>query len=250
MGGDRRFTDAIYDQFARVGRAVASPKRIELLDLLCQGPRSVESLAALTGLSEANASRHLKVLLGARLVEAEKSGVRVIYRLSGQEVADFIRSIRTVAETRLAEVEQTVRSLLKGRQGFEGVDREELLHRVRNGEVTVLDVRPVEEFRAAHLPRAISIPLEELTSRLGDLPNDREIVAYCRGPYCVLALEAVEQLRASGYRAVRLDMSVLDWQARGLPVETAVMGTPTHGARKRKKRIISCSTIAFDRTRP
>jgi rhodanese-related sulfurtransferase/DNA-binding transcriptional ArsR family regulator len=199
---------------------VASPKRIELLDLLCQGPRSVESLAALTGLSEANASQHLKVLRGARLVEAEKSGVRVIYRLSGQEVADFIRSLRTVAETRLAEVEQTVRTLLKDRQGFERVDREELLRRVRDGEATVVDVRPIEEFRAGHLPRAVSIPLEELPARLGDLPRDREIVAYCRGPYCVLAIEAVESLKKAGFRAVRLDMSIWDWKARGFPVET------------------------------
>ncbi len=221
MTVQRRFTDAIYDQFARVGKAVASPKRIELLDLLCQGPRSVESLAALTGLSEANASQHLKVLRGARLVEAEKSGVRVIYRLSGQEVADFIRSLRTVAETRLAEVEQTVRTLLKDRQGFERVDREELLRRVRDGEATVVDVRPIEEFRAGHLPRAVSIPLEELPARLGDLPRDREVVAYCRGPYCVLAIEAVESLKKAGFRAVRLDMSIWDWKARGFPVETS-----------------------------
>jgi rhodanese-related sulfurtransferase/DNA-binding transcriptional ArsR family regulator len=218
----RRFTDAIYDQFARVGRAVASPKRIELLDLLCQGPRSVESLAAITGLSEANASQHLKVLRAARLVDAEKSGVRVIYRLSGQEVADFIRSLRTVAETRLAEVEQTVRSLLKGQSDFQGVEREELLRRVCSGEVTVVDVRPADEFRAAHLPRAISIPLDELPARLGDLPPDREIVAYCRGPYCVLAIEAVERLKSAGFRAVRLDMSIWDWKARGLSVETSV----------------------------
>ena len=221
MATHRQFTDAIYDQFARVGRAVASPKRIELLDLLGQGPRSVESLAALTGLSEANASQHLKVLRGARLVEAEKLGVRVIYRLSGQDVADFIRSLRTVAETRLAEVEQTVRGLLKGHRGFHQVDREELLRRVRDGEATVLDVRPVEEFRAGHLPQAISIPLDELPTRLNDLPKDREIVAYCRGPYCVLALEAVESLKKAGFRAARLDMSVWDWKARGLPVETS-----------------------------
>jgi rhodanese-related sulfurtransferase len=220
MGGNRRFTDAIYDQFARVGRTVASPKRIEMLDLLCQGPRSVESLAAMTGLSEANASQHLKVLRTARLVEAEKSGVRVIYRLSGKEVADFIRSLRIVAETRLAEVEQTVRSLLKGRKESEAADREELLRRVRDGAVTVLDVRPAGEFHSGHLPRAISIPLEQLASRLGELPKDRQVVAYCRGPYCVMGLDAVEQLRAHGYHAVRLDIGVVDWQARGLPVET------------------------------
>ena len=222
MGVNRKFSDAIYDQFARVGRAVASPKRIELLDLLGQGPRSVEALAALTGLSEANASQHLKVLRGARLVEAEKSGVRVIYRLIGQEVVDFIRSLRTVAETQLAEVEQAVRGLLKGSQGSERVDREELLRRIRDGEATVLDVRPVEEFQAGHLPQAISIPLDELPARLNDLPKDREIVAYCRGPYCVLALEAVESLKKAGFRAARLDMSVWDWKARGLPVETSV----------------------------
>src|SRR3990172_8249533 len=221
MGVHRRFNDAIYEQFARVGRAVASPKRIELLDLLCQGPRSVESLAVLTGLSEANASQHLKVLRGARLVETEKSGVRVIYRLSGQDIVDFIRSLRTVAETRLAEVEQTVRSLLKNHHGFERVDREGLLRRVRDGEATVLDVRPIEEFRAGHLPRAISIPLEELPARLSDLPKDREIVAYCRGPYCVLAIEAGEALKKAGFHAVRLDMSIWDCKARGLPVETS-----------------------------
>ncbi len=219
MSVHRQFTDAIYDQFARVGRAVASPKRIELLDLLGQGPRSVESLAALTGLSEANASQHLKVLRGARLVEAEKSGVRVIYRLSGQDVVDFIHSLRTVAETRLAEVEQTVRGLLQDRRGFQQVDREELLRRVRDGEATVLDVRPIEEFRAGHLPQAISIPLEELPARLNDLSKDREIVAYCRGPYCVLALEAVEALKKAGFRAARLDMSVWDWKARGFAIE-------------------------------
>ena len=221
MTTDRRFTDAIYEQFARVGRAVASPKRIELLDHLCQGPRSVEALAALTGLSEANASQHLKVLRGARLVEAEKSGVRVIYRLIGQEVVDFIRSLRTVAETQLAEVEQAVRGLLKGSQGSERVDREELLRRIRDGEATVLDVRPVEEFCAGHLPRAVSMPLDELLSRLDELPRDREIVAYCRGPYCMLAIEAVESLRKAGFCAVRLEMSVWDWKARGFPVEAS-----------------------------
>jgi rhodanese-related sulfurtransferase/DNA-binding transcriptional ArsR family regulator len=220
MAAPRRFSDAIYDQFARVGRAVASPKRIELLDLLGQGPRSVESLAALTALSEANASQHLKVLRAARLVEAEKAGVRVIYRLSGQEVVDLIRSLRTVAETHLAEVELAVRGFLQGRQDFQRVDREELLRRVREGEVTVLDVRPSEEFRAGHLPRAVSIPLEQLPARLGELPRDRQIVAYCRGPYCVLAVEAVESLKKAGFCAARLDLSIWDWKARGLPVET------------------------------
>ncbi len=220
MSQNRYLTSAVYDQFARVGRAVASPKRIELLDLLCQGPRSVDALAALARLSEANASQHLKVLRAARLVEAEKAGVRVIYRLSSQEVVDFIRSLRTVAEARLVEVEHTVRSFLKGRERFMPVDREQLLRRIADGEVTVLDVRPAEEFEAGHLPRAVSFPLEELAARLDELPRDREIVAYCRGPYCVLALEAVETLKKAGFRAVRLDLSVLDWKARGLPLMT------------------------------
>ena len=217
----RRFKDEIFEQFARIGKAVASAKRIELLDLLSQGERHVEALAEAANISVANASQHLQILRAARLVETEKSGVFVTYRLADPAVAEFARQLRILAENRLAEVEQTTRSFIEGRIGFDPVNREELLRRVRKGEVTVLDVRPAEEFRAGHLPRALSVPLEDLEARMKDLPKDREIVAYCRGPYCVMAVEAVARLRKQGFRAVRLDMGVLDWQAQGLPVEVA-----------------------------
>ncbi len=220
MRTGREFKDAIFEQFARVGKAVASAKRIELLDLLCQGERHVEALAEAAGLSVANASQHLQVLRGARLVDTDKSGVFVTYRLADPSVAEFVRQLRILAEKRLSEVEQTARSFIEGRIGFEVVDRGELLKRVRKGDVTVLDVRPAEEFGAGHLPRALSVPLAELESRIKELPKHREVVAYCRGPYCVLAIEAVARLRKRGFRAVRLDMGVVDWQARGLPVET------------------------------
>lgn len=216
---NRRFKDEIFEQFARIGKAVASAKRIELLDVLSQGERHVEALADAANISVANASQHLQILRAARLVETEKSGVFVTYRLADPSVAEFVRQLRMLAENRLAEVEQTTRCFLEGRIGFDPVDRGELLRRVRRGEVTVLDVRPVEEFRAGHLPRALSVPLEELEARMKDLPKDREIVAYCRGPYCVMAVEAVARLRQQGFRAVRLEMGVVDWQAEGLPVE-------------------------------
>ena len=215
----RRFKDEIFEQFARIGKAVASAKRIELLDLLSQGERHVEALAEAASTSVANASQHLQILRAARLVETEKSGVFVIYRLADPSVAEFVRQLRILAESRLAEVEQTARAFIEGRIGFEAVNRDKLLQRVRKGEVMVLDVRPTEEFRAGHLPRALSVPLEDLEARMKNLPKDREIVAYCRGPYCVMAVEAVARLRKQGFRAVRLDMGVLDWQMQGLPVE-------------------------------
>jgi len=218
---NRRFKDEIYEQFARIGKAVSSPKRLELLDLLCQGPRTVEVLANESSLSIANASQHLQVLRAVRLVEAEKEGVYVIYRLADPAVCEFYRSMRILSESRLAEVEQIKRRFLEGREGMEPVDREKLLELVREGAVTVLDVRPVEEFSAGHIPGAISIPLEELELRLSDLPRDQEIVAYCRGPYCVLSIEAVEMLRAKGFHAVRLEEGLQDLRAIGFPIAEA-----------------------------
>jgi rhodanese-related sulfurtransferase len=217
----RRFKDAIYEQFARIGKAVSSPKRLELLDLLCQGPRTVEALANEARLTVGNTSRHLQILRGAGLVEGDKEGLFVTYRISDCAVCDFFRSMRVLAEKRLAEVEWITRRFLEGRDGLEPVVREELLERVRNRGVVVIDVRPTEEYQAGHIPGSISIPLRELETRLSDLPRDQEIVAYCRGPYCVLAVQAVETLRAKGYRAVRLEDGVLDWRARGYKVETA-----------------------------
>ncbi|RPI19551.1 MAG: ArsR family transcriptional regulator [Acidobacteria bacterium] len=213
-----RFKSAIYEQFARIGKAISNPGRLELLDLLCQGPRTVEALAKEANLGIANTSQQLKVLRTARLIEAEKSGLFVTYRLADEEVCLFLRSLRLLAETRLTEVREITRQFLAGREGLEPVSREGLLSKVREGAVTVLDVRPVEEYRAAHIPGALSVPLKELERRLSDLPVDREIVAYCRGPYCVLAVEAVEMLRAHGFEAFRLEQSVQDWQAEGFPV--------------------------------
>jgi rhodanese-related sulfurtransferase len=216
---NRRFKDAIYEQFARIGKAVASPRRLELLDVLCQGPRTVEELARQAGMTVGNASQHLQILRAARLVEAEKEGLHVTYRLADEAVCEFFRSMRTLAEGRLAEVELIARRFLEGREGMEPVDRESLIERVRKGAVTALDVRPAEEYRAGHIPGAVSIPLKELESRLSDLPKGREIVAYCRGPYCVLAVQAVEILRAKGFRAVRMEEGVPDWRGRGYAVE-------------------------------
>jgi rhodanese-related sulfurtransferase len=215
---NRAFKDAIYEQFARIGKAVSSPKRLELLDILCQGPRTVEVLAKETSLAVANASQHLQVLRAARLVETEKEGLFVIYRLADQAVCEFFHTMRVLAESRLAEVEQIMRRFLKGKEGMEPVDRNELLELVRKGAVTVLDVRPVEEYNTAHIPGALSIPLKELKLHLSELPRDQEIVAYCRGPYCVLSIQAVEMLRAKGFQAVRLEEGIQDLRAMGFPI--------------------------------
>ncbi len=215
---NRRFKDAIYEQFARIGKAVSSPKRLELLDLLCQGPRTVEVLANLSGLSIANTSRHLHVLSGASLVEGRKDGLYVTYAITDLAVCQFFRSMRLLAENRLAEIDRITREFMEGHSDLEAVDREDLLKRVRRGSVTVIDVRPEEEYQAGHIPGAISVPLTALEAQLDDLPKDREVVAYCRGPYCVLAVQAVEKLRAKGFRAVRLEDGIPDWRARGLKI--------------------------------
>ena len=215
---NRAFKDTIYEQFARIGKAVSSPKRLELLDLLCQSERTVEVLAKESGLTIANASQHLQVLRTARLVEAEKEGLFVIYRLADQAVCEFFRAMRVLAESRLAEVEQIKHRFLEGREGMEPVDREALLKLVREGGATVLDVRPVEEYNAGHIPGALSLPLKELERRLSELPRDQEIVAYCRGPYCVLSIQAIEILRAKGFNAIRLEEGIQDLRAMGFPI--------------------------------
>ena len=209
---------AVYKQLARIGKAVASPPRLELLDLLCQGPRTVEVLAREAGLTMANASQHLQILHAARLVEANKEGLFVTYRLADEQVCEFYQTLRALAESRLAEIEAIVRQFNNGRESMEPVEKQALLERVRRAEVTVLDVRPPEEYRAGHIPGAVSIPLKELQNHLSKLPRRREIVAYCRGPYCVLAVEAVKLLRAKGFRAIRMEQGVPEWRAEGLPV--------------------------------
>lgn len=217
----RQFKNGVYEQLARVGKALAAPKRLELLDLLCQGPRTVESLADQAAISVANASRHLQVLRSARLVDAQKRGLYVEYRLADDEVCRFFVSLRALATSRMAEIDLVTRAFMERRGGLEEVRGEELLRRVRSGEVTILDVRPVEEYAAGHIPGALSMPLADLETRWADLPKDRDVVAYCRGPYCVMAVDAVNLLRRKGFKAHRLEQGVADWRARGWLVARA-----------------------------
>jgi len=231
---NRSFKEAIYEQLARLGKAVSAPKRLELLDLLCQGPKTVEVLADHAALSVANTSQHLQVLRAARLVEAEKQGLHVEYRLAGEDVCEFFLALRTLAEARLAEIEQVTREYLGRRDAMETVPGGELLRRVKSGEVTVLDVRPSEEYRAGHIPGAVSMPLGELKARFKELPKNREVVAYCRGPYCVFAVEAVELLRKKGFKAHRLREGVLDWRSRGWRVDTETAGIRPRASRKER----------------
>src|SRR3990172_432926 len=221
----RLFKDRIYEQLARIGKAVSSPQRLEILDLLSQGERTVESLAQEAHLSTANTSRHLQVLRAARLVEAEKEGVFIRYRIADDAVSDFFRTLRLLAATRLAELAEMARRFFEGCETMELVDRKALLKRVRRGELLVLDVRPSEEYRAGHIPGAVSIPLKNLRQRLSELPRDQDIAAYCRGPYCVLAAQAVELLREHGLRAVRLEDSGQGWRAQGLPLDVGERAT-------------------------
>jgi rhodanese-related sulfurtransferase len=216
----RRFKNTVFALQAETGKAVASPRRLELLDLLAQGPRTVEALARETSQSIANTSQHLQVLRAAHLVEGEKRGLFVTYRLAGEEVTLFCLALRRLAESRTVELERAAKAFLDERGQLMPIDQEALLARVRRGEVTLLDVRPEEEFHAGHIPGALSVPLARLERRLSELPRRREVVAYCRGPYCVMAIEAVSRLRARGFRAFRLEAGVPDWRARGLPVET------------------------------
>jgi rhodanese-related sulfurtransferase/DNA-binding transcriptional ArsR family regulator len=227
----RNFKDASYGQLARIGKALASPKRLELLDLLCQAERTVEALAAETKMTVANTSQHLQVLQGARLVETTKNGRYVVYRLSDALVGDFFRSFRLLAEDRLAEIEQIRRRFFNDSGAVDAVDRETLLQRVRQNKAIVIDVRPPEEYVAAHIASALPLPLEQLENRLKELPRNKEIVAYCRGQFCVLAKEAVELLRSRGFRASRLEDSVQDWLAHGLPVASGEESTARGSSR-------------------
>ncbi len=215
MTPNRAFKNAVYEQLARVAKAMASPRRLELLDLLAQGPKTVDRLAEASGMSRANTSQHLQVLRSARLVDADKNGLHVTYRVAGSDVADHFVGLRRLAERHIAEVDAISRDYLQGRGQLEQIDGDELAGRVRGGDVVVLDVRPSDEYASGHLPGALSVPLEELERRLDELPADRQIVAYCRGPYCVWSVDAVELLRANGFEAVRFEDGVHDWRARG-----------------------------------
>jgi rhodanese-related sulfurtransferase/DNA-binding transcriptional ArsR family regulator len=219
MISKKPFKTLIFDQLARIGKAVANSNRLELLEFLAQGERTVDSLSQVAKLSIANTSQHLQVLRQAGLVKSRKEGQWVHYSLSDGRVVEFLALMRNLAEDHLAELDKLISLYLTSRDAMDPIPAKELLNRARDGSVTVLDVRPAEEYAAGHLPGAINIPLKELEKNLSRLPTGQEIVAYCRGPYCVLAFEAVARLRAKGFKAQRLEDGLPEWRLAGLPVE-------------------------------
>jgi len=216
----REFKDSVFGLFAGMAQAFASPKRLELLDILIQGERDVETLAATAGLTVVNTSRHLQKLKQTRLVETRRDGVRIFYRIADAEVANCWKNLQRLAERRLSDLNNVVDKFFSDREGLEPISGEALIGRLRRGDVTVVDVRPAEEYRSGHIRNAVSIPLAELKRRLSRLPADREIVAYCRGPYCVLAVEAVDILRRAGRKACRLTDGFPEWKAAGRPIQS------------------------------
>ncbi len=216
----RQFKDELYEQFARIGKALSNPHRLELVELLAQGERTVEDLAAEANLPIANASQHLQVLRAAQLVDVRRDGLYAYYRLSDERVFRVWQVLRDLGEQQLAEVDRLVESFLQDRSPLQTINAAELLQRIEAGDVVVLDVRPELEYRSGHIPQARSIPMDELDTRLGELSRKKEIIAYCRGPYCVFADEAVALLQKHGYRARRLVEGLPDWQALNLPVES------------------------------
>jgi rhodanese-related sulfurtransferase len=219
MDNHRAFKDQLFEQFARIGKALANAHRLELLDLLAQGERTVEDLARETAMPVANASQHLQTLRAAQLVEVRREGLYAYYRLADEDVFRVWQSVRGLGERRLAEIDRVTRTYLEDRESLEVVGAEELMQRLQDENVVILDVRPEEEYRAGHIPGALSIPVERLEARLRDIPRDLEVIAYCRGPYCVFADEAVRLLHEHGYRARRFEEGLPDWRAAGLPVE-------------------------------
>ena len=215
----REFKDRLFEQFARIGKAFASPKRLEILDFLAQAERTVEEIARETAMPVASASQHLQVLKAARLVEVRREGLYAHYRLADEGVFRTWRVVRDLGKAQLAEVDRVVETYLEDRGTMEAVDAAALMKRLAEGSVVVLDVRPEEEYRAGHLPGALSIPVDSLEAALQVLPKDREIVAYCRGPYCVFSDEAVGILTTRGYRASRLTEGFPEWRAEGYPIE-------------------------------
>ena len=216
---------ALYEQLARIGKVIVHPKRIELLELLCQAERPVEALAVATGLKLTTASAHLQVMRQARVVETRRDGTRVYYRAAGAEVCRFVTALGDLARARLAEVEQIFHAIGAADGEAERVTRSELLARVRAGDVVVVDVRPPEEYEAGHIPGAISLPLEHLEARLFELDPDVEVVAYCRGPLCLLAPQAVARLRSAGHAARCLEDGMPEWRQAKLPVATGAQAS-------------------------
>ncbi|HEB87513.1 MAG TPA: metalloregulator ArsR/SmtB family transcription factor [Gammaproteobacteria bacterium] len=214
------FKQDLFTQFARVGKALSNANRLELIEFLAQGERSVDELARVSGLSVANTSQHLQQLRQAGLVTSRKQGLKVFYTLSGDDVIGLLEAVRGVAERHLAEVNQLVKTYLTVKDNLEAVPARELLKRAREGLVTVLDVRPPEEYAAGHVPGAVNVPLSELEQHLDKIDPHQEVVAYCRGPHCVLAFDAVARLREKGLKARRLEDGFPEWKKAGLPVET------------------------------
>lgn len=215
----------LLEQFAQVAKAVGHASRFDLLELLAQGERSVDDLAQVAGLTTANTSQHLQHLRRVGLVTFSKRGLHVFYSLAGDDVIDLLRALRRSTERKIAEVDQIVSGYFNERDSLEAISRKELLSRIKEGLVTVLDVRPSEEYQSGHLPGAINLPIKDLKKRLGELPKGREVIAYCRGPYCVFAFEAVVVLRKKGFKARRLEEGYPEWKAEGLPVEAKAVGS-------------------------
>jgi len=211
---------AVYEQLARIGKALSTPARLEILELLAQAERSVDGLARLSGLTVANTSQHLQLLRQVGLVTSRREGQFIFYRLAGDEVVTLIGSLGRVGETYIAEVGKLIQNFFTAQDEIEAVPAKELLKQARKGLVTVIDLRPVEEYAAGHVPGAINIPLPELQKRLRDLPKGKEIVAYCRGPYCLMSFTAVKMLRGRGHKARRLEAGLPEWRSAGLPVQT------------------------------
>ncbi|MHB8131375.1 MAG: ArsR/SmtB family transcription factor [Mobilitalea sp.] len=207
----RMFKDNTYTQLAKIGKAIASPKRLEILDILAQGSKTVDIIARETDMSVANTSQHLQTLLEARLVEYQKQGLYSNYRLADKTVANFILSLQILAEKRIAEIHRLREEIYTNKDNMEQIRINDLLEKMKKGNVTLIDVRPKDEFEIMHIPGANSIPIEDLEKQLVNLPLEQEIVAYCRGRYCLLSVEAVELLRSYGYKAVRLEESVQEW---------------------------------------
>ncbi|WP_339230978.1 metalloregulator ArsR/SmtB family transcription factor [Oceanobacillus sp. FSL K6-2867] len=208
---ERNLRDLLYQEFARIGKSLSSPKRLEILDLLSQGPKSVEALSKATTMSVANVSQHLQTLNNARMVKFRKDGNYVIYELADDVIADFINSLHKLSEKQFVQVQQIKQEFLNANTGMDGISLAELNERMKQGEVLLLDVRPKEEYENAHIPGAVSMPMEDLKEKLDSLPTNREVVAYCRGTYCLWSAEAVELLRSKGIHAYHLEKSVQEW---------------------------------------
>jgi len=209
---ERNLKDMLYGEFARIGKSLSSPKRLEILDLLTQGPKSVDALSKATTMSVANVSQHMQTLLNAHLVSYKKEGNFVIYELKDEVIAEFLMSFRTLSEKQLIQVQQIKKEFQNTNLGMEGISLEELSKRMDKGEVLLLDVRPKEEYEMAHIPGAVSVPMEDLKEKISTFPSNCDVVAYCRGPYCLFSAEAVELLNANGINAYRLESNVQDWK--------------------------------------